>query len=928
MGFVCCVRLRLKQAFKYVVVASLLWISASSVWTHFRRDKPTITPKGVVSRISVADVQNVLDYVSENLKIEYQLLMNEEKSFLAHLRLKNEGGRTIEPCCFTIFFYHFNPLDAVNLHKKKTPYAIRYFRNDTARNPLSSSSDFEVRHVNGNSYRLDMTKEFKGLLPGEEMTIVLTGFRWIVSRSTIIPNWYVASSIPSSWPRLIRSTAGDDLGFVAPFDSLEKTSRSASDSLRPLLPPQRFEKYRVKDIRDSMDDVVPTPSIVNRPPVPKEMKIESEIFKIYYSSGLKNEATYLKDHLIIEYTEESSEVDCLEKSFLLKLDEGLRIDKSDKGKISSQGYKLTVDANRDCVSIVGATSAGVFYGIVSAISLMKSTSATEFSLPALELVDSPRFAHRGLMVDVARHFQTKEKIKHLIDALATYKMNKLHLHLSDDEAWRLEIPGLEELTQFGSIRGHDLGEEHHLMSMLGDGPFTNSSGSGFYTVSDYREILRHALSHHVEIIPEFDMPGHSHAAIRSMEHRRVQLEASGHKAQAGDYLLHDPDDRSSYLSAQFFTDGVINPCLESSYRFVNHVVGEVSRMQKDIVPLQRFHFGGDEVPDGAYVKSPICTEFLQSHKDLSGPKDLKAYFIRKISEILVHHGLEVQGWEDGFSSASGNMMPLSSFKSKVVVSQSWYNIWERAYAKRAYQYANEGYKVILTPATAVYFDHPQEPDPEDWGLHWATRYIDIKRTFFFAPDSYYDNIDFDFWGNRISRQQMCGATIECPPLKSPENIIGLEAAIWSETVRSADRLDSMVWPRLLAVAERGWHKADWESMQASCKDGEQDCPELRARRKAKMLSWTKFANIVGRKELRRLETLGIRYYLPRPGARVLDGKLEVNTLFPGLIVQTSVDDGKTWNDYDSNNHYSGTVLVAKRSFDGNRRSDAVKVEVK
>lgn len=257
-------------------------------------NKPTVTPKGVVSHISVADVQNVLDYVSEHLKIEYQLLRNEEKSFLVHLKLKNEGSRTIEPCCFTIFFYHFNALDAVNLHKKKTPYASRYFRNDTVRNPLYPSSDFEVRHINGNSYRLDMTKEFKGLLPGEEMTIVLTGFRWIVSRSTIIPNWYVASSIPSSQPRLIHSTAGDDLGFVAPFDSREKTSRSANDSLRPLSPPQRFEKFRIKDIHDSLDDILPTPSLVKRPAVPKELKVESEIFKIYYSRGLKNEATYLK----------------------------------------------------------------------------------------------------------------------------------------------------------------------------------------------------------------------------------------------------------------------------------------------------------------------------------------------------------------------------------------------------------------------------------------------------------------------------------------------------------------------------------------------------------------------------------------------------------------------------------------------------------
>lgn len=153
---------------------------------------------------------------------------------------------------------------------------------------------------------------------------------------------------------------------------------------------------------------------------------------------------FLPDHLTIEYIEESSEVDCLEKSFVLKLDDSL---KTDKGKVSSQGYKLTVDADKDCVRIVGVTSAGVFYGIVSAISLMKSASPMEFSLPAVELVDGPRFEHRGLMVDVARHFQTKEKIKNLIDVLATYKMNKLHLHLSDDEAWRLEIPGLEELTQ-------------------------------------------------------------------------------------------------------------------------------------------------------------------------------------------------------------------------------------------------------------------------------------------------------------------------------------------------------------------------------------------------------------------------------------------------------------------------------------------------
>ena len=149
------------------------------------------------------------------------------------------------------------------------------------------------------------------------------------------------------------------------------------------------------------------------------------------------------------------------------------------------------------------------------------------------------------------------------------------------------VLAMSAFIQFGGQRGHDPSEQRHLMAMLGSGPFTNSSGSGFYTQSTYQDILRHARSRHVEIIPEFDMPGHSHAAVRSMEWRRARLMKEGHESQANDYVLSDPLDRSQFLSAQFFFDGVMNPCLESTYRFVNHVVAEVVRMHKVRVKGQK-----------------------------------------------------------------------------------------------------------------------------------------------------------------------------------------------------------------------------------------------------------------------------------------------------------------------------------------------------
>jgi hypothetical protein len=162
------------------------------------------------------------------------------------------------------------------------------------------------------------------------------------------------------------------------------------------------------------------------------------------------------------------------------------------------------------------------------------------------------------------------------------------------------------LFQVGAHRCHDLTETTCIYPQLGSGPFNNTSGSGFYTTYDYKEILQYANDRHVEIIPEFDSPGHAQAAIRAMEARYWKLMAAGDTVRAGEFRLFDPADTSAYMSKQQYTDNVINTCLESTYNFFSHVVMEVKVMHAAIQPLRVFNFGGDEVPPGAWVNSSAC----------------------------------------------------------------------------------------------------------------------------------------------------------------------------------------------------------------------------------------------------------------------------------------------------------------------------------
>ena len=387
------------------------------------------------------------------------------------------------------------------------------------------------------------------------------------------------------------------------------------------------------------------------------------------------------------------------------------------GQASPEAYTLVVDPVQG-VRIVGASAAGIFYGLQSLRSLLPPPSPRGgLVLPAIRVVDAPRFDYRGFMLDVARNFQPKPLVLRTLDLLARYKLNVFHFHLTEDEGWRVEIPSLPELTAVGARRGHTLDSGRNLPPAYGSGPDVDRPwGSGFYSRADYVEILRYAAARHIEVIPELEMPGHARAAIKAMEAR---FRATGDRQ----YLLSDPEDRSVYTSAQGYHDNVINPVLESTYGFIERVVGDLVAMHREAgVPLRHIHMGGDEVPGGVWEGSPAVQAYLKAH-DLVSVDDLWFVFYGRVEQILKAHDLPLSGWEEiavrkTRRDGQPTLIANPEFAARGWRAYVWNNVPGGGAEDLAYRLANGGFDVVLSPVSNLYFDLAWNQNPEESGLDW------------------------------------------------------------------------------------------------------------------------------------------------------------------------------------------------------------------
>lgn len=797
-----------------------------------------------------------------------------------------------------------------------------YFHNP--RQVLQTQSDqFKVTFITGDLHRIEPTDKFAGFAAGKPVEIPLIGEYWQLFESDIMPRWYVTA--PDAQAKVIASTDTEELRrFVTPFTG-ELWKRTATDHNILMLPVSRFEKNA--DL-----SVLPAASLRGQIiPTPQQVKILAE--DVDLSGGVK---------LNLGVLEKDSAAAVQQRFALLGVKtraDGYPISTSIAaasfhGKQAVSGaYQLFIGARG--AQVRGYDQAGVFHGLQSILSLLPADGSAKIA--QLEAQDAPRFAYRGIELDVGRNFHSKAAVERLLDQMAAYKMNKFHFHLTDDEGWRLEIPGLPELTEVGARRCHDLSEKTCLLPQLGSGPSTDNNGSGYLSRADYIDILKYARARHIEVIPEIDMPAHTRAAVTSMEARHDRLLEAGDEQGANEFRLLDPSDTSNTTSVQFYDRrSYLNPCLDSSRRFVDKVIGEVARMHAEAgQPLSTWHFGGDEaknirlgpgyqdrngriepgkgiidqsIEDKPWAKSQAC-QALIAKGEVADLEHLPSHFAIEVSQMVKRHGIDgMQAWQDGLKDAKN----AKAFATRRVAVNFWDTLYWGGF-DTANDWANKGYDVVISNPDYVYLDFPAEVNPQENGYYWGTRYSDERKVFSFAPDNLPQNAEtsLDRDGNPFTAKSD----------KPWPGAHGLSAQLWSETTRTDEMMEYKLYPRLLSVAERAWHRASWEQNYKAgreYKGGETHWVDAKALQR----DWERFANLIGQRELTKLDKAGVGYRLPVPGAKVVNGKLEANSALPGLGIEYSTDGGRHWQGYAPKAQPKVTDIVQVRSVspDGKRHS--------
>jgi hexosaminidase len=370
---------------------------------------------------------------------------------------------------------------------------------------------------------------------------------------------------------------------------------------------------------------------------------------------------------------------------------------------SAEAYRLTI--TRSEVRIQGTSPAGVFRGLQTLRQILAASTPDPTTrvrvLPLGVIEDAPVLSYRGTMLDVARHFFTVAEVKQYIDQIAQYKINALHLHLSDDQGWRIEIKAYPRLTEIGAA------------TEVGGGP------GGYYTQEDFLELQNYAAQRFIQIIPEIDMPGHTNAAIVAYP------ELNGNGKAVSPY---------TGTAVGFSTFDARN---EAVYTFIDQVVQEISALSTS----PYFHLGGDE-------------SHVTSQEDY-------VFFVERVGEIIRTHQKTPIGWDE---VAQTDLGPGS-------VAQFWSS------EKNALAAADKKMKVLMSPAKKAYLDM-QYDSLSPYGLHWAG-YISVQDAYNWDPLSYVPGLDAD-------------------------QILGIEAPLWSETISDSSGLEYLAFPRLIGLAELGW----------------------------------------------------------------------------------------------------------------------------
>ena len=468
----------------------------------------------------------------------------------------------------------------------------------------------------------------------------------------------------------------------------------------------------------------------------------------------KGDASFLlKDGVAVIYPENNRKmqdnaeflVDYVERQTGVKLTShaGMPVDGAicltlDLSDDNAEAYKLIVNDKRVCIS--GASEAGVFYGIQTLRKSLPVAQDINVNLSAVEIYDKPRFAYRGAMLDVARHFYTVDEVKTFIDMLALHNINRFHWHLTDDQGWRIEIKKYPKLMSVASER------KETVVGRWYSGIYDGKSYGGYYTQDELRDVIDYAAKRHITIIPEVDLPGHMQAALTAYP----ELGCTG-----GPYEV-----RTIWGVSQ----DVLCVGNDFTLQFVKDVLSEVA----DIFPSEYIHIGGDECPNVRWEKCPKCQERIKSlglKSDAKHTKEqrLQSYVIQEAAKYLKEKGKRIIGWTE---ILEGGLVPDATL-------MSW--IGESGGIEAAHQH----HDVIMTPNTYLYFDYYQSKKVEDEPLAIGG-YLPIEKTYNYEP-----------MPKELTEEEQ-------------QYIKGVQANLWTEYIPVFSQVQYMVLPRLGAAAEVQW----------------------------------------------------------------------------------------------------------------------------
>jgi hexosaminidase len=363
-------------------------------------------------------------------------------------------------------------------------------------------------------------------------------------------------------------------------------------------------------------------------------------------------------------------------------------------KGGKEAYRLEITPK--AVVIKASQPEGWFYGMQTLVQLLpmklkRADAKLGVKIPAIKIEDAPRFQWRGLMVDVSRHFFSKEVIKRYIEQMSKYKMNVLHLHLTDNQGWRVEIKSLPKLTEIGAWRVPRTG---YWRNQKAPEPAEQATDGGFYTQDDIRELVAYGQKHFVELVPEIDVPGHSLALIASYP----ELSCTKKSQQV---LAGDPWNASR--------TNVVCAGNDSVFVFLEKVIAELA----DLFPSKYIHIGGDEVSRAYWEKCPVCQQRIKD-EHLKSAEELQSYFLKRVSKIVLSKGKKPMGWYENLPGGLPEEMAVMSWKDD----------------KGGILSANKGQRVVMTPAAYTYLDFYQGDQYLENAIFTVNR---LSTTFLFDP---------------------------------------------------------------------------------------------------------------------------------------------------------------------------------------------------